>query len=110
MVNSSWTAGHIARLWWRVEPPVTVFPPCDTAALAGLPLDRKLKRLYLVSLAQFRPEKDHALQLRALAAARRRAASCGGRVADAVRPCAWQPSSAVGHGSTHKLNCCFGLR
>lgn len=86
MVNSSWTAGHIARLWWRMEPPATVFPPCDSAALAALPLDRKLKRLYLVSLAQFRPEKNHALQLRAFAAARRRAAGCGGHVADAVRP------------------------
>ncbi|KAK9831961.1 hypothetical protein WJX81_003478 [Elliptochloris bilobata] len=84
MVNSSWTAGHIARLWWRVEPPLRVFPPCDTAALAALPLDRKLKRLYLVSLAQFRPEKDHAMQLRAFSRARRRAAGCAGHVADAV--------------------------
>ena len=95
MVNSSWTAGHIAQLWWRVEPPATVFPPCDAAALAALPLDRKLKRLYLVSLAQFRPEKDHALQLRALAAARRRAAGCGGHVAGAVRACAAKQPSAV---------------
>ena len=38
-----------------------------------LPLDRKLKRLYLVSVAQFRPEKNHALQLRAFALARQQA-------------------------------------
>jgi hypothetical protein len=85
MVNSTWTAEHIRRLWWRLEPPARVFPPCDVADLAGLPLDRKLKRLYLVSLAQFRPEKDHALQLRAFARARRRAAAGAGHAADAAR-------------------------
>ena len=41
--------------------------------LQDLPLDRKLKRLYLVSVAQFRPEKDHALQLHAYAYARQAA-------------------------------------
>eukprot|EP00891_Asterochloris_glomerata_P007701 jgi/Astpho2/7701/Aster-02580 len=73
MVNSSWTAGHIAQLWWRWQPPTIVYPPCDTKSLQDLPLDRKLKRLYLVSVAQFRPEKDHALQLRAYAYARQAA-------------------------------------
>ena len=36
----------------------------------ALSLDRKLKQLYLVSVAQFRPEKNHSLQLRAFALAR----------------------------------------
>ena len=40
-----------------------------------LPLDRKLKRLFLISVAQFRPEKAHLLQLRALALARQEASS-----------------------------------
>ncbi len=31
-----------------------VYPPCDTQALQALPLDRRLKRLYLISVAQFR--------------------------------------------------------
>lgn len=50
-----------------------VYPPCDTTSLQTLPLDRKLKQLFLVSVAQFRPEKNHRLQLEAFAAARRAA-------------------------------------
>lgn len=50
-----------------------VFPPCNTSTLQQLPLDRKLKRLYLISVAQFRPEKNHKLQLEAFAHARRSA-------------------------------------
>ena len=57
MVNSSWTQGHIRSLWWghgsrsmgRLS---LVFPPVDTEDLQRLPLDRKLKQLYLVSVAQ----------------------------------------------------------
>ncbi|KAI7840213.1 hypothetical protein COHA_005995 [Chlorella ohadii] len=84
MVNSSWTRRHIAELWWRWHKPVRVYPPCDTQALQALPLDRRLKRLYLISVAQFRPEKDHALQLRALAAARTKAAAMHDAAGDAV--------------------------
>ena len=50
-----------------------MFPPCDTVALQQLQLDRKLKRLYLISVAQFRPEKNHRLQLEAFAHARQSA-------------------------------------
>ncbi len=70
MVNSSWTARHIRQLWWKLEEPHRIFPPCLTADLQQLPLDRKLKHLSLVSVAQFRPEKDHPMQLRAYADAR----------------------------------------
>lgn len=73
MVNSTWTREHIARLWWQASWPALVYPPCNVIKLASLPLDRKLKSLYLVSLAQFRPEKNHAKQLRAFAAARQHA-------------------------------------
>lgn len=73
MVNSSWTAGHIRQLWWRWREPALVYPPCDTESLQRLPLDRRLKRLFLVSVAQFRPEKNHRLQLEAYALARKRA-------------------------------------
>ncbi len=74
MVNSSWTKAHVERLWWRLDSPRLVHPPCNTRSLSALPLDRKLKSLYLVSLAQFRPEKNHAKQLRAFALARKQAA------------------------------------
>lgn len=46
---------------------------CPGICLQALPLDRKLKQLYLISVAQFRPEKNQALQLRAFALARQRA-------------------------------------
>ncbi|KAL1528605.1 hypothetical protein AB1Y20_009943 [Prymnesium parvum] len=66
MANGSWTAGHLSQLWGR--PPEVVFPPCDTRALEELPLRPPGGRQpQIVSLAQFRPEKDHALQLRAFA-------------------------------------------
>lgn len=85
MVNSSWTRRHISQLWWRRARPHLVYPPADTAALQALPLDRRLKRVYVISVAQFRPEKDHQLQLRAFAAARARAERLGdSSVADAI--------------------------
>ena len=73
IVNSTWTAGHIRQLWWKWKAPTVVFPPCNTLTLQQLPIDRKLKRLYLVSVAQFRPEKNHRLQLEAFARARQAA-------------------------------------
>ena len=45
---------------------VVVFPPCNTDDLDSLPLSGRLRRI--ISIAQFRPEKDHPLQLRAFAA------------------------------------------
>lgn len=49
-----------------------------------LPLSRRLKRLYIVSISQFRPEKQHALQLRAFARARREAERLESDAGDAV--------------------------
>lgn len=62
LVNSSWTDAHI-RAIWKSDTRV-VFPPCDTGALLPLPLTTKK---HIISLAQFRPEKCHALQIKALA-------------------------------------------
>lgn len=68
MANSSWTGGHVRSLWrWaaargRVR---VVFPPCDTRSLEDLPLGGRED--VVLSIGQFRPEKDHALQLRAFA-------------------------------------------
>lgn len=73
MVNSSWTKGHIAALWWSLNDHILVYPPCDTKALQELPLDRRLKKILILSIAQFRPEKNHEIQLRALADLRRKA-------------------------------------
>lgn len=59
MVNSSWTCAHIRQIWWNWSDPLLVYPPCDTELLQAIPLDRPLKRLFMVSVAQFRPEKNH---------------------------------------------------
>ena len=69
MVNSTWTYGHIAGLWGQTSTHI-VYPPCDVERMAGFPLDdqgRNERKLFL-SIGQFRPEKDHALQLRAVRA------------------------------------------
>lgn len=70
MVNSSWTRGHIDSLWRIPDRTRILFPPCDTRSLAELPLERQptvFGGQLVMSLAQFRPEKDHPKQLRAFA-------------------------------------------
>ncbi|KAF9907992.1 asparagine-linked glycosylation protein [Linnemannia zychae] len=63
MANSSWTKGHIDSLWGVKS--TVVYPPCDTEAFKDFQL-RDRERI-VVSVAQFRPEKGHALQLDAMA-------------------------------------------
>ncbi|KAK4317887.1 hypothetical protein Pmani_011066 [Petrolisthes manimaculis] len=67
MVNSSWTYSHIIGLWGQAHRTHIVYPPCDTELFKGLPIipDSEKKLKTIVSIGQFRPEKDHALQLRA---------------------------------------------
>ncbi|XP_072952439.1 GDP-Man:Man(3)GlcNAc(2)-PP-Dol alpha-1,2-mannosyltransferase [Typha angustifolia] len=69
MVNSSWTRSHIERLWKIPERTKRVYPPCDTSALQILPLEKPSKVPVIISVAQFRPEKAHALQLEAFSLA-----------------------------------------
>uniref|UniRef100_A0A1B6ENG8 GDP-Man:Man(3)GlcNAc(2)-PP-Dol alpha-1,2-mannosyltransferase n=1 Tax=Cuerna arida TaxID=1464854 RepID=A0A1B6ENG8_9HEMI len=64
MVNSSWTRGHIMDLWQRQETTHLVYPPCDILPLRLLD-HRETDEMRIVSLGQFRPEKDHPLQVRA---------------------------------------------
>uniref|UniRef100_A0A5S6QIW8 GDP-Man:Man(3)GlcNAc(2)-PP-Dol alpha-1,2-mannosyltransferase n=1 Tax=Trichuris muris TaxID=70415 RepID=A0A5S6QIW8_TRIMR len=65
MVNSSWTKGHIVELWRKPDSTDLVFPPCDFAELSLLPLEREQdQQLNIVSVGQFRPEKDYPLTLR----------------------------------------------
>lgn len=73
MVNSSWTKSHIEDIWWMhggTESIALVYPPCDTEDLRKLDLDKRLKTITVLSIAQFRPEKNHEIQLQALAHAR----------------------------------------
>ncbi|XP_026151845.1 GDP-Man:Man(3)GlcNAc(2)-PP-Dol alpha-1,2-mannosyltransferase-like [Mastacembelus armatus] len=92
MVNSTWTLGHILALWRSPSRTSIVYPPCDVQAFLDVPLEgedededgweqlgrelgsgeeeegaggRDRKCHSIVSVGQFRPEKDHQLQIRA---------------------------------------------
>lgn len=68
MVNSTWTHDHIVSLWKRPHTTFVVYPPCDTKSFSEISLlDHPSVTGYfdIVSVAQFRPEKDHQLQLEA---------------------------------------------
>ncbi|XP_048421747.1 GDP-Man:Man(3)GlcNAc(2)-PP-Dol alpha-1,2-mannosyltransferase-like [Pyrus x bretschneideri] len=69
MVNSSWTQSHIEKLWSIPQRTKRVYPPCDTSGLQELPLERPAEPAKIISVAQFRPEKAHGLQLEAFAVA-----------------------------------------
>ncbi|KAF9453183.1 glycosyltransferase family 4 protein [Macrolepiota fuliginosa MF-IS2] len=96
MVNSSWTSGHVdsilrhsdfflnvfqwstptamlrildaattARKGKRISHARIVYPPCDTREMSSFALAHRQR--VILSVAQFRPEKDHPTQLRAFA-------------------------------------------
>jgi len=69
LVNSSWTRGHILSLWKAPERTAVVYPPCDVAEFMTIPLDElqsdDSRTRKIVSISQFRPEKNHRLQLEA---------------------------------------------
>ncbi|EDV24914.1 uncharacterized protein TRIADDRAFT_50291 [Trichoplax adhaerens] len=69
MVNSSWTKNHILALWKKPLSTSVVYPPCDTKTFQQFPITEfpevnDKQQLTIVSIAQFRPEKDHPLQIR----------------------------------------------
>lgn len=85
MVNSSWTEEHINDIWKIPLKTHRVYPPCDTEDLKKVPIpiaddedflissqsgdvknEMGKKLIKIVSVGQFRPEKDHPLQLRAM--------------------------------------------
>ena len=59
-VNSTWTGNHIRQIFKR--DPIVLFPPCDTREFGELPLEGRVKH-QIVSVQQFRPEKNLPLQL-----------------------------------------------
>lgn len=66
IANSSWTYNHLRALWWN-ENIVTLYPPCLKGNESCASDDDKRDDRLIVSLGQFRPEKNHELQLEALA-------------------------------------------
>uniref|UniRef100_A0A4W5KEZ6 ALG11 alpha-1,2-mannosyltransferase n=1 Tax=Hucho hucho TaxID=62062 RepID=A0A4W5KEZ6_9TELE len=65
--NNPWTLNHILTLWRATNRTCLVYPPCDTHAFLQHLLDEDSDRKChsIVSIGQFRPEKDHRLQIRA---------------------------------------------
>lgn len=65
MVNSSWTENHILQLWDIPYRTHRIYPPCEVDHLKKLEhLDSE--KIIIMSIGQFRPEKDHPLQLQAM--------------------------------------------
>lgn len=66
LVNSTWTFNHIHKVWFLARNRTHIlYPPCDTDALTSLKIkDRERK---ILSVGQFRSEKDHYRQIRAFA-------------------------------------------
>ncbi|ESP04419.1 hypothetical protein LOTGIDRAFT_198678 [Lottia gigantea] len=66
MVNSTWTLNHINSLWKADFKTNIVYPPCDVTEFVTIPADAKntSQTLNIISVAQFRPEKDHPLQIK----------------------------------------------
>ncbi|CAL8069919.1 unnamed protein product [Calicophoron daubneyi] len=63
MTNSSWTQNHISSLWGGK--PTILYPPCPTDDLSIKAYAQNGRKPWIMSVGQFRPEKDHELQLRA---------------------------------------------
>jgi alpha-1,2-mannosyltransferase len=59
MVNSTWTRGHIEFIWGKKVD--LVYPPVSVQDFLGYPLEDR--KPYILSIGQFRPEKDHKLQI-----------------------------------------------
>lgn len=64
-VNSTWTYGHIIELWKIMNKTSIVYPPCDITEFLKIDLIKTRNRTVksILSIAQFRPEKNHQLQL-----------------------------------------------
>lgn len=69
MVNSSWTEEHINSIWKCPLRTHRIYPPTDVQHLTSLPLyddTKEVDQIRIVSIAQFRPEKNHPLMLRTM--------------------------------------------
>lgn len=66
MVNSTWTFNHILQLWRAPSKTHIVYPPCDVSEFISIPLTQEVPvdEKNIISVGQFRPEKDHPLMLR----------------------------------------------
>ena len=63
--NSTWTNGHIIRSWTECPSIKIVYPPCDLSPfISRIRIEnKKTSSIQVISLSQFRPEKNHRFQL-----------------------------------------------
>lgn len=70
-VNSSWTKGHIEELWNARGKVNLIFPPCNVEEFMDIPIEKEVEmskeNWRILSIAQFRPEKDYPLQMKGFA-------------------------------------------
>ena len=67
MVNSSWTENHINNIWEIPLKTHRVFPPCEVSHLKQIQhVPNSDGLIYILSVGQYRPEKDHPLILQSL--------------------------------------------
>ncbi|KAL0879797.1 hypothetical protein ABMA27_003508 [Loxostege sticticalis] len=67
MVNGTWTEDHINELWNNPFNTYRVYPPCEVSELKQLrSLVKDSDPIRILSVGQFRPEKDHPLMLQAM--------------------------------------------
>lgn len=67
MANGTWTEDHINELWRMPLSTFRVYPPCEVSELKQLrSLVKDTDPIRILSVAQFRPEKDHPLMLQAM--------------------------------------------
>lgn len=70
MCNSTWTAGHISKLW-NIDRPWIIYPPCPVHEIENkIPINEQTetqRQPIVLYVAQFRPEKNHGLILRSFA-------------------------------------------
>jgi alpha-1,2-mannosyltransferase len=61
--NSTWTFDHIVKTWGNPSTKKLLYPPCATKLYAPEKVTQEKSGNVIVSFAQFRPEKDHKLQI-----------------------------------------------
>lgn len=66
VVNGTWTRNHINSLIGSDRRAEIVYPPCDTRSMNSFGLSGRSRTV--VSLAQFRPEKEHPQQVKIMRA------------------------------------------
>ncbi|XP_070493821.1 GDP-Man:Man(3)GlcNAc(2)-PP-Dol alpha-1,2-mannosyltransferase [Chironomus tepperi] len=67
MVNSTWTENHVNHIWNIPLRTHRVYPPCEVTSLKDIQhVPSSDGNIYILSVGQYRPEKDHPLILQSL--------------------------------------------